>query len=232
VESGTKFRDGAGAPEIGSAVGREKDRQAVLMKKYLWRAGYSIACRSMGKEKKLGGREEKIFLNVSIFAVAITIMLLMALAMNVVSAGSPAKVKVNPEQPYKEEVNLSEEHTVELTPSESITIPISTARSSWSIEIVESVGYWSHTSIALDSNGYPHISYFYWTNYDLKYAKWTGSSWSVQTVDSTGYVGEHAAIALDSNDYPHISYLDSTNHALKYAKWMGSSWSIETVDGA
>jgi hypothetical protein len=89
---------------------------------------------------------------VTIFVVAITVMLLMALAMNVVSAGSPAKVKLNPSEPYKVKLNQSEEHTVELTPSETITIPISTARSSWSIEIVESVGYWSHTSIALDSN--------------------------------------------------------------------------------
>ena len=79
----------------------------------------------------------------------------------------------------------------------------------------------SITSIALDSNGYPHISYS--TNSDLKYAKWTGTAWSKTTADSSGRVGEYISIALDSNGYPHISYYDSTNKDLKYAKLMSEA---------
>ena len=106
--------------------------------------------------------------------------------------------------------------------------------SKWSRQIVDSVGYrGGSTSIALDSAGYPHISYYDATNEDLKYAKWTGSKWSIQTVDSEGDVGGSSSIALDSASYPHISYRESTpNYALKYAKWTGSTWGIETVDSA
>jgi hypothetical protein len=92
------------------------------------------------------------------------------------------------------------------------------------------VGY--HTSIALDTSGNPHISYYTATNSDLKYAKWTGSSWSIQTVDSAGTVGLYTSIVLNTNGNPHISYYDYTNGDLKYARWTGSSWSIQTVDSA
>jgi len=73
------------------------------------------------------------------------------------------------------------------------------------------------TSIALDTSGKPHISYFNETNDDLKYAAFDGASWNIATVDSTGDVGEWTSIALDANDYPHISYYDNSNDDLKCA---------------
>ncbi len=51
----------------------------------------------------------------------------------------------------------------------------------------------------------------------LKYAAWSGSSWAIRTVDSSGAVGEWNFLALDSNGFPHISYRDSTNGDLKFA---------------
>jgi len=87
------------------------------------------------------------------------------------------------------------------------------------------------TSLALDAAGNPHISYFDNYNNDLKYAKWTGSAWHREAVDSEGDVGYINSIALDAAGYPHICYIDWTpNYNLKYAKWTGSAWSIETVD--
>ena len=88
----------------------------------------------------------------------------------------------------------------------------------WQTETVDSAGDvgW-HTSIALDSNDRPHISYSGDTNSDLKYAYFDGSSWQTQTVDSAGKVGGRNSIALDSNNRPHISYSDFTNDDLKYA---------------
>ena len=103
----------------------------------------------------------------------------------------------------------------------------------WSIETVDSDGdVGAYPSIALDNNGYPHISYRDSTKEDLKYAKWSGTGWSTTTVDSAGDVGRHPSIALDNNGYPHISYYDGTNGDLKYVKWTGSTWSIKTVDSA
>jgi len=76
----------------------------------------------------------------------------------------------------------------------------------WSIETVDSaegVGIW--TSIAIDSNNHPHISYEDYINDDLKYAYWDGSQWQIERVVD-GFVGEYTSIAIDSNNRPHISY--------------------------
>jgi len=95
---------------------------------------------------------------------------------------------------------------------------ISEAGTLWTIEIVdtgEDVG--ADYSLALDSSGYPHISYYGNTSYDLKYARWNGSTWNIETVDSSEYAGSHSSLALDSSGYPHISYWDGWNGNLKYA---------------
>jgi hypothetical protein len=78
-----------------------------------------------------------------------------------------------------------------------------------------------YSSLALDSSGYPCISYYDITNGDLKYAFGTGSAWSIQTVDEAGDVGYYSSLALDSSGYPHISYYDGTNGDLKYAFGQG-----------
>lgn len=98
--------------------------------------------------------------------------------------------------------------------------------------------YWN-TSIVIDTNNYPRIVYCDYSQYisgwfigSLKYAKWDGTSWKIQTVDSTGDVGYTTSIILDSNNNPHISYYDNTNHNIKYAKWTGSKWDIKIVDSA
>ena len=107
--------------------------------------------------------------------------------------------------------------------------------SSWNIETVDS-GYLGapigeYSSIALDSNDNPHISYYAGSpDNDLKYAKWDGSGWNIETVDSADDVGWCTSLALDGSDNPRISYYDYTNHDLKYAKWDGSGWNIEMVD--
>ena len=67
------------------------------------------------------------------------------------------------------------------------------------------VGY--YTSIALDSNGYKHISYYHLTNDDLMYATDKSGSWVTTSIDTSGIVGYYTSIAIDSNDDVHISYL-------------------------
>lgn len=88
----------------------------------------------------------------------------------------------------------------------------------------------SYLCLALDSKGNPGISYYDFSNNDLKYAHWNGVNWDVQTVEADGFTGLHTALAFDSMDNPHISY-DGQN-ALKYAYWTGTAWNIQTVDVA
>jgi len=103
-----------------------------------------------------------------------------------------------------------------------------------SAEVVDSEGRVGlFTSIALDSQGFPHISYYDFTNKDLKYAYKDASGWHIETVDSKGDVGQSTSIALRKlglRELPHISYYDYSNGDLKYAYYDGSNWHIETVD--
>jgi hypothetical protein len=83
--------------------------------------------------------------------------------------------------------------------------------SDWNIQNVtaniHSIGY---TSLALDSNDNPHITYEWG---ELKYASWTGEDWNIQNVGSERGLG---SLVLDSADRPHI-ICGGANGTLKYA---------------
>ena len=54
------------------------------------------------------------------------------------------------------------------------------------------------SSLALESDGNPHISdYDGGSNGDLKYARWTGTAWEIEIVDSVWDVGRYTSLALD-----------------------------------
>ena len=82
----------------------------------------------------------------------------------------------------------------------------------WSSQVVDATGTSGDkgTSLVLDSNNYPIISYLNGA-YNLAIARWIGSGWSFQTIDPGLYAGEWSSMVLDSSGNPHISYYDDTN---------------------
>ena len=107
---------------------------------------------------------------------------------------------------------------------------------SWTTETVESQVSWigSDTSLELDTNGDPHISYKQTSNSGLKYATKQGGSWTTELVD-TEYIGSHSSLELDTSGNPHIGYHDSSpkgegGNKLAYASKQGGSWTIEIAD--
>jgi hypothetical protein len=106
----------------------------------------------------------------------------------------------------------------------------------WVPETVDSngaVGFDSSLTLEPTRPYTPHISYYDYTNGDLKYAWRSGTTWLSETVDSEGNIGRWStSLALDTSHNPHISYYDSTNLDLKYAWRSGTTWLSETVDSA
>jgi hypothetical protein len=49
------------------------------------------------------------------------------------------------------------------------------------------------------------------------YAKWTGSSWNITTVEAIEDAGDFNAMAIGSDGVPHIVYHDNTNDLVKHA---------------
>jgi hypothetical protein len=84
-------------------------------------------------------------------------------------------------------------------------------------------------SLVLDTSDNPHISYHFGFHdgadiSDLRYAKYNGSSWSIEALDDDGSEGSYTSLALDSSGNPHICYYDDTDVALKYIYYVGSAW--------
>ena len=106
--------------------------------------------------------------------------------------------------------------------------------SGWYSEIVLDTGHSvNYPSLALDSNGYPHILYYYLEDpaYEnkLKYAYKDGSGWHVETVnDENGAC--YISLEIDSSGYPHAAFHYWGYSSLKYIYRDGSGWHSETVE--
>jgi hypothetical protein len=107
----------------------------------------------------------------------------------------------------------------------------------WQIMVVEPgehVG--EHSSLALDSRGFPHISYSYYSaagsepDYDLHAAHFNGDEWLVETIDSEDLRGRFTSLAYDGEDHPHIAYYDVYRGDLHYAYHDGIAWRLEAIE--
>ena len=104
---------------------------------------------------------------------------------------------------------------------------------------VDSVGrVGTFTSITIGSDGLPVISYFDFTNDDIKVAHCgniTCASATLSIIDSTGFFGSRSSITTGSDGLPVISYLDFTSFDLNVAHCDDvacTSVTLSTVDSA
>ncbi len=97
----------------------------------------------------------------------------------------------------------------------------------WHKEVVDDQDYpQGHTSLELDAEEYPHVSYTY--NPGLRYGRRDSTGWFIYTADWDAT--EHTSLALGTDGYPHISCVDPNQGWLKYAWTDGSGWNVEIVD--
>lgn len=104
--------------------------------------------------------------------------------------------------------------------------------SSWSLVTVDGdAGVGKHNSIAVDSNGNAHISYYDETNTALKYATNSSGSWAASVRDSGSSgdePGQYTSIKIATDNTVHISYYDSFSKNLKYINSNG--WQAQGFD--
>jgi len=108
--------------------------------------------------------------------------------------------------------------------------------SAWQTQAVDQ-GDWDYAfyyaGLALDGDGHPHIAYnknsALWGN-ELRYARWDGAVWQIQTLLSkdVGSASKAAALVLDSAGRPHIVH--GVWNGIAHTYWDGAAWQSETVD--
>lgn len=113
---------------------------------------------------------------------------------------------------------------------------------SWKVQAIplaaETVAY--YTSIALDANDNPSISYY---EYDgprgtefrvrMRVVTWTGHNWQVTTADGSNQSGKFNSLAIDTRGMLHLAYanVNAGTAGLRYGVWDGDSWRTEEADG-
>ena len=106
----------------------------------------------------------------------------------------------------------------------------------WDRHIIDSGHINYYTSIRLDKDGHPRISYYLYHAPDrsyllhLKLASFDGHQWTIETVDKRAETGKFNSIALDADGRPHIAYSHVAWGDLLYAAWDGSRWNYGDVD--
>jgi uncharacterized caspase-like protein len=86
------------------------------------------------------------------------------------------------------------------------------------------------SSLAFDSEGHAHISYYNAGDGDLRYIHLDWSVWDI--ADGVGTVGADTSLAIDSYEDPHIAYVGEGSLRYAHGSFSGTeiTWVTETVE--
>jgi hypothetical protein len=89
-----------------------------------------------------------------------------------------------------------------------------------------------YVSLALDSQGRPHMCYSSELEQRLRYAYFDGNSFLSEIVDNDSGAGQGAVLKIDSFNRPHIAYFGGkeANYAIKYAWLDEKKWTFLTTN--
>lgn len=88
-------------------------------------------------------------------------------------------------------------------------------------------------SMAADSQGFLHVTYFDETANRLKYATNQSGSWVTETLDATqggDDIGRYSTIIVDEDDVIHVAFSNDTDNTMHYATGTAGSWIITVID--
>lgn len=107
----------------------------------------------------------------------------------------------------------------------------------WTLQTVDSDGDTGrYSSLALDGTGNPHVSYAYVTPAPartlLRYARWTGTSWATETIETGGWAGSYTSLALDAAGRAHIGSFDANLLRVQHTYWDGAAWKVNSPENA
>ena len=109
----------------------------------------------------------------------------------------------------------------------------------WRVEALDpepGVGW--DVSVALDTQGQPHVAYLAQLRGDLRYARRVAGAWAIEDVDTEGMVGNDPSIAVALGGAVHLSYYrcgalvggGCDAGALKHAEGRAGAFELTVVD--
>jgi len=107
---------------------------------------------------------------------------------------------------------------------------------SWVTEYIGSqpdLWIFNGTSIAVDNQDNPHITYYNDGAQDLMYAVKENGTWTFSTIDTSGDVGRYSSLRIDDNGVPYVCYFQVVSTGIgtvNHATLVGGNWVVTIVD--
>lgn len=88
----------------------------------------------------------------------------------------------------------------------------------------------NYGGIAVDTAGVVHTVYRDATTQNIRYARYDGSAWYFEDIDTSGDIQGAASVAVDASGVPHVSYRRTAG--IWHADRSAGSWQRRQIDGA